>query len=227
MSMKWSEYVKNVFKIKMFLKGLPRSGKTVLAASVTNLGPTLYIDLEGGLIAAKKWINQDNLDIEHIPTTDPRACTDAMNRAIEKAMSGKYEWVVMDSFTEFTGQLEDQYSKGEAGVKDWMAIIEKAKKVGRFFRDGDFHCIVTGLLKRDTAEPIMPGQTSIVIPSFFPIISMIQVKNYGKMGAKRILVSDPLSSKDVGDRYDILSNEEVIDEKNPEDVFKKLLKGIS
>jgi hypothetical protein len=150
-----------------------------------------------------------------------------MNRVIEKAMSGKYEWVVMDSFTEFTGQLEDQYSKGEAGVKDWMAIIEKAKRVGRFFRDGDFHCIVTGLVKRDTAEPIMPGQTSIVIPSFFPIISMIQVKNYGKLGAKRVLVSDPLSTKDVGDRFGILDIEEPISDEHPEEIFMKLLEGIS
>ncbi|HKZ40117.1 MAG TPA: AAA family ATPase [Candidatus Hodarchaeales archaeon] len=226
--MRWDEYIKGTTKVKFFIEGLPRSGKTCLAASASKIGKTLYIDAEGGLVSARKFVNKDNIEIEKISTINSDVCLKQLEGAMIKAMSGKYEWIVLDSITEISGQLEDQYAKKEGGgsVKDWMTIVEKVKKIGRFLRDGDFHCIVTALLKGgDGNEPVLPGSTAIVLPSFYNTLSKIQVLKIG--GAmRRTLVSDGLMAVSVGDRLNILDSTEPIDEQNPELILAKLVNGI-
>jgi hypothetical protein len=223
--MKWEDYVKGVSYVKLFVKARPRAGKTYLAASASRLGKTLFIDAEGGLITAKDVINAENLDIEILPTTDPKAFSERLNAVINRILTEEFDWVVLDSFTEITGQLEDQYSKGEGQIKDWMTIIEKVKKLGRFLRDGDFHCIMTCLMKPDT-DPILPGQTSTVVPSFYNTLGMIETR---KVGTKevRALVTQGFSSQSIGDRLGILDSVEVIDAKHPETVLQKLVSGVA
>jgi len=225
--MKWDDYVKGTSFVKLFIKGPPRSGKTYLAASASRLGKTLFIDAEGGLITARNVIDKDNLEIEILPITDnPSTRTKVLERILNRTMNEHFDWVVFDSFTELAGQLEDQYSKGAGEVKDWMSIIETTKKIGRYLRDGDFHLIVTCLMKQKDFDPILPGQSSTVIPSFYNTLGMIETRKMPK-GEVRALVTHGTTMQSVGDRYGILDPAETIDKDHPELLLQKLVDGIA
>lgn len=222
--MKWDEYVKGMAHVKLFLKGRPRCGKTYLAASATKLGRTLYVEVEGGLISAHHVVDKENLEIEFIPITDPELFTKKLDTVMSRIMTEKFDWVVIDSFTEIIGHLESQYTRSDGETKDWMTIIEKAKKLGRFLRDGDFNCIITCLMDSNF-EPVLPGKASTIIPSFYNTTAMIETRTFNGQEA-RVLVSSGMAAHAIGDRFNILEPFEIIDKDHPEKVLQKLLTGI-
>lgn len=222
--MKWEEYVKGYKYVKLFLKAEPKVGKTFLCASASRLGKTLYVDAEGGLITARNIINKDNLDIEVIPTTETGKCAESIANALDKALSGDYDWVIFDSISEMSEQLAMHHTK-DTENPDWMKITNSVKKLGRYLRDGHFNCIVTALCN-PKGEVVMPGKTKISVPSFYNTCSMIQKQKIGKSEIF-YLVSGGTGEHGIGDRFGIFDEREEIPKDHPEIVLQKLVDGIA
>jgi hypothetical protein len=222
--MKWDEYVKQYSHLKLFIKGLPGSGKTYLAASCSQLGKTKYIDMEGGLVAASKVINPDNIDITVINLENANKASQQFSQAMNEVISGGYEWVVVDSFSEFAGLLQVEYSKSDGQNKDWITIIEKIKKTARFLRDGKFNTIITCHMKEKNNEVILPGTTSVEVPGMFGILGQCDYATIS--GDQKFVLKTRDFAPHVRDRFGVLDGTEVIDAVNPSELLQKMIDGI-
>jgi len=238
--MDWAEYQATYTFVKAFIKGPPGDGKTFLASGATQVGKTLFIDVEGGLISGRGIVVPKNLEIESIKETDPKKFFERLGVAIGKAMSGDFSWVVLDSFSEVTGRMEDEYATaskdGRVDIKDWFVLTERAKRFGRLLRDLPCHTIVTAVTKptgkEDDAgktifEPVLPGQTAAIVPSFFDIVGLMRKRpNLKEGGNGYFLCVDGPSLFQVRDRTRTLAGEERVSDKTPGDVWKKAAEGL-
>jgi hypothetical protein len=232
----WSDYISTYSHIKAFVKGPPGGGKTYLSASITQVCKTLFVDVEGGLISAHPIINTQNLTLRCIRETDAKSFFGRLTDAVNEAMSGQYEALVIDSLTEIVGRMEDEYSSASKNGKlefgDWYVLMDRVKKFGRLLRDMKAHVIVTSLTKptkqEDSTsifEPVLPGQSCAVVPSFFDIVGLLR-RGTGKSAAAYSLVTDGPSIYQVRDRTHTLAADEVIDPKRPDLVWRKIMDGL-
>jgi hypothetical protein len=222
--------------VKVFLKGPSGGGKTYLAAQATHLWRTLYIDVEGGLFSAFKAIKKENIEVRLVREPDPKDFFEKLGDAVCEAESGKYECVVVDSLTEIAGRMEDDYaaksSTGKVEFGSWYELQERLRRMCRRLKDLNCNVIVTNLTKPvgDKAEtqfePVFPGQSATVIPSFFDTTGLVR-KMTGKTSSNYVLTTDGPAIYQVRDRYGALQAEETIDEKSPLKIWKKLQDGIS
>lgn len=236
----WSEYLAAYQHVNAFVKGPPGDGKTFLASGCSQIGKTLAIDVEGGLISAKDIVNPKNLTIRMVKESDPKAFFAQLSEAVGQAMSGEFEWVILDSISEVAGRMEDEYATaskdGRVDIKDWFVLTERVKRFGRLLRDLPCHKIVTAITKptgkeddggKTIFEPVLPGQTAAVVPSFFDIVGLMRKRPVEKgPGNNYWLCTDGPSIFQVRDRTRMLAGEEKVDAKNPGNVWKKALEGI-
>lgn len=233
--MNFDEYLAKWTFLKVFLKGPSGSGKTYLAAQITHLFKTLYIDVEGGLFSAFPAVKKENIEVRLIREPDPKEFFEKLGDAVGEAESGKYEAVVVDSLTEISGRMEDEYasksSTGKVEFGSWYELQERLRRMCRRLKDLNCHVVVTNLTKPsgDKAEtqfePVFPGQSSTVIPSFFDTTGLVR-KVTGKGGSEYVLTTDGPAIYQVRDRYRALAADEKIIEKDPTRIWKKLQDGI-
>lgn len=234
--MNFDEYLAKWTFLKVFLKGPSGGGKTFLAAQATHLWRTLYIDVEGGLFSANTAVNRKNIEVRLIREPDPKDFFEKLGDAVCEAESGKYEAVVVDSLTEISGRMEDDYaaksSTGKVEFGSWYELQERLRRMCRRLKDLNAHVIVTNLTKPsgDKAEtqfePVFPGQSATVIPSFFDTTGLVR-KVTGKGTSDYVLTTDGPAIYQVRDRYRALAADEKIVEKDPTRIWKKLKEGIT
>jgi hypothetical protein len=227
----FDEYMSGNTFIKAFLKGPAGTGKTYLAASISHIGRTLYIAAEGGLVSARGVVNKGNLVIADVKDADPDKFFNNIGEALGEAMSDAYECVVVDSITEIGGKMEDQYAanEGKVGIQDWFQLVSRMKKFAKHLRDMGKHTVVTAITKasgkdddaKSIYEPILPGQTAAVVPSFFDIVGMMK-KSLGPKSLDVSVLTVGPSAFGVRDRTGSLGSDEKVDVKNPEKLWIKV-----
>jgi hypothetical protein len=235
----FDEVMQGYSKIKCFLKGPPGDGKTVAAATISHLCPTLFIDVEGGILAARDVVNKQNITVRQVKNPDPKGFFEMLSVAVGEAMSGEYGAVVIDSISEVSGRMEDEYAsaskEGRVDIKDWFVLTERVKRFSRLLRDLPCHTIVTAITKptgkegddsKTIFEPVLPGQTAAIVPSFFDVVALMR-KRPAKKGNDYYMVTDGPSLFQVRDRTRTLSGEELIDASKPGAVWKKAAEGLN
>lgn len=234
--MDFDTYLRSYTWVKAFLKGPPGSGKTYLAAAATHLWKTLYVDVEGGLLSAFPIVKRDHIVVRLIKEPEAGAFFDRLADAVDEAERGQYECVVLDSITEVSGRMEDEYSAqsktGKIEFGEWFVLIERIKRLARRLRDLKCHTIVTSLTKptgKEEAttifEPILPGQASATVPSMYDIVGLLR-KGVGKTPEYTVAVDGP-SFFQVRDRTRALRGEERVDEKEGWRVWEKAKQGLA
>lgn len=228
----FDDYMTENAFIKAFIKGPSGTGKTYLASAISHLGKTLYIAAEGGLVSARDVVNKGNIVIADVKDSDPNKFFDNVGEALGEAMSDAYECVVVDSMTEVGGKMEDQYAQGTDGkvtIQDWFLLIGRMKKFAKHLRDMPKHTVVTAITKptgkeddpKAIYEPILPGQSAAVVPSFFDLVGMMK-KNLGTKGLEVSVLTAGPSMFGVRDRTGSLGVDEKVDAKNPEKLWFKV-----
>jgi hypothetical protein len=186
-------------------------------------------------MSASGVVKRDNLVIRLVKDTDNAKFFENTADAMDEAERGGYECVVFDSITEVAGRMEDEYSAqsktGKIEFGDWFVLIERVKRLARRLRDLKCHTIVTSLTKptgKEDAttifEPILPGQSSAVVPSFFDIIGLMR-KGLAKSVEYFVAVDGP-SFYQVRDRTRGLRGEERVNEKDPWTIWQKAYAGL-
>lgn len=234
--MDFDEYLAKWTFLKVFLKGASGSGKTFLAAQATHMWKTLYVDVEGGLFSAFPAVKKENIEVRLIREPDSKEFFEKLADAIGEAESGKYECVVIDSLTEIAGRMEDDYasksSTGKVEFGSWYELQERLRRMCRRIKDLNCHAIVTNLTKPTSGEkaeavfePVFPGQSATVIPSFFDTTALIR-KVTGPKGSEYVMTTDGPAIYQVRDRYRALAADEKIVQSDPTRIWKKLSDGI-
>jgi hypothetical protein len=235
--MRFEDYLEQYQHIKAFIKGPTGIGKTYFAASISQACKTLYVDVEGGLLSAVGVVKGPNVTVRLIKEIDHRAFFNRLSDIMAEAMSGQYQAVVIDSIGEIAGRMEDEYAskdeKGTVDIKSWFILTERVKRFSRLLRDLPCHTIVTCLTKptgkddgKTIFEPILPGQTAAVVPSFFDIVGLLR-KGAGKTGNEYYLVTNGISLFQVRDRTHTLDPEERVTQDKPHLVWDKVLTGMA
>jgi len=228
-----SEYLSQHTFVKAFVKGPSGEGKTVLAAQVTHLWNTLYIDAEGGVVSAIPFMKRENVTVRIIREQDAGAFFLRLQEAMDEVDTGQYECVVVDSLTEIASRMEDEYAiKGETGFDKWSGLLERMKRFSRRLRDMNCHVVATGITKpigREDAgsvyEPAISGQAAAFVPSYFDVVGLMRKRSTKSMTEYYFTTSGP-SVYQVRDRWRALAPEERVDEAKPGEVWKKLWAGI-
>lgn len=222
--------------VKTFVKGPTGTGKTFLAAGVTHLWRTLYIDVEGGLFSAWPTVRKENIEVRLIREPESVDFFGRLAEAVSEAESGKYEAVVLDSLTEIAGRMEDDYAMksttGKVEFGDWFDMLGRIKRLCRRLRDCQCHTVVTSLTKPTKQEggdaifePALSGQAAAIVPSMFDTVGLCR-KVTAKGQSSYVFTTDGPSVYQVRDRYRALAPDETIPEKDGGKVWKKLEDGI-
>lgn len=235
---KLSTYLKEKAHVNLCLLGPPGGGKTFLAASASRLGKTLLIELEGGVISARDVVDEESIEI--MPASNLRTAEDT--REFERTIrgigdEGRFEWVILDSFTELAGRLEEDYARtnGTPTIKDWCVMVERLQTVARMLRDGPFHTIVTVLAEtRDESSrlaytPALPGKCKTTIPSYFHTTLLVRAENVGEQNGQRVAhfaYSNAPRLANVRDRYRVIEGRVEISSDHPELLLKRMVDSL-
>lgn len=235
--MKIGDLLKNHTYLKVFLKGQPGTGKTFLAASISKLFKTIFIDVEGGILSARKVMDTD-MEIRLIREPDNKVFFDKLGYAMGEALSGKYEAIVVDSITEISGRMEAELAKGDGKltIQDRGSITYRIKELGRKLRDAQAHVIVNALLKpmyreddTDVYECALSGQSAVFVPSYFDTLALMRKVRVGagkSAKTSHLFTTDGPSIYNVRDRNNLLEGSEPVDSERPERLWEKMIKGI-
>jgi len=221
---------KDVAKSPTFLfYGLPKSGKTTLAASaalVEELSPVLVIDFEGGTESLAGLY-----DVDVIRITNYEQGSEFLPKLLTQDHG--YKTVVLDPVNAFQKQLQDQIvrkqkefqpsakannSLGERSMlqADWMVVGDKMRKLFEGFHNAPFVTIFTAHAEKDKdpntgallMEPMMQGKISKSelgrIPTIIGYVRMVEeggnVFPVVRFGGGRGIIA--------GDRLRVLDTEE-------------------
>jgi hypothetical protein len=230
----FGQYLAQYATVNALVKGPPGSGKTCFAASASRLGKTLVIEAEGGLVSARKFIDPKNLEIRDIRSQDPKDVFSKLSEAMGEAMGGGYEFVVLDSFVEVVGRMEDEYSQSSSGKKDWYILMDRVKKFARILRDLPCSKIITCLTRisddeehnKTVYDPLLAGSAAGLVPSMFDINGYMKRVSVPKGGEEFVFVTTGPSLFKVRDRTGTLAPEEKVTEKSAHLVWEKVRTGL-
>ncbi len=226
-------------RVSAFIKGAPGDGKTFLAAATSAIWETYYIDVEGGLFSAAPAVHSDHLEVDYIQEPDSKQffikVGDALSKAEGLVQQKKINCIVFDSLTELAGRMEADYAQQSANGKvefgEWYQLLDRLRRMVRRLKDIPCHVIVTAITKPQGGEgtkifePILPGQSSSVIPSFFDVVGLMRkVSNKGKQSY--VFSSGGPALYQVRDRYRALAADEPVTEEEPWRVWEKLAAGV-
>lgn len=235
--MSFDDYLRKWSFVKALVKGPPGSGKTCLAAGAAHIWKTLYIDVEGGLFSACPEIKRENVEVFHIQEAEAKDFFAHLGSAVEEAESGKYECVVLDSFAEVAGRMEDDYAQKSASGKlefgEWSELLSRIKRLCRRLRDCACHTIVTCLTKPTGDEGAgkifelaIPGQSAAIVPSMFDTIGLMRKVSVNRK-SQYLFTTDGPSVFQVRDRYRSLEPDEVVKEGEAWKVWKKIMDEVA
>lgn len=178
--------------INMLVYGDPGVGKTWLggsASDVEDMGPVLYIDVEGGTLTLR----------EHFPLVDVvrvQSWSDMAKvyNALKKGEGG-YRTVVLDSLTEIQKfsmetimrdlvAAEPDRDPDVPGMREWGKNINQLRTLVRRFRDLPMNVIFTALSATDKdgktgkmfTRVNLSGKLSGEVPGFVDIVMYMYVK---------------------------------------------------
>jgi hypothetical protein len=180
------------FNFNLMIYGRPGVGKTVLAASsadVPDMGPVLFLDIEGGTLSAAAM----NYDCD---TVRIRTWVDFQN-IYEDIYAGRtpYKTVVLDSLTEIQkfSMLNIMYQniQEDSGrdpdipaIRDWGKNSEQTRRLIRGFRDLPINTIFTALVIEEKNQktglvekkPQLSGKLSGEAAGFLDIVLYMYLK---------------------------------------------------
>lgn len=236
--MDYNSYLSQNATINAIVKGPPGGGKTCFAAAVSRLGKTFWIDAEGGLRSARKFVNPENMEIRDIREQEPEKFFENLSSALGDFMAAKdYEFLVLDSFVEVVGRMEDEYARspGDKGRgKDWYALMDRVRKFARILRDLRCSKIITCLTRISADEehnktiydPLLSGTAAGLIPSMFDIVGYMHRVGIPKGGEEFHFISQGPSVFKVRDRTGTLQPTEKVTEKDAHKIWEKVRTGL-
>jgi len=193
--------------LKMLVYGPPGAGKTVLAATaseVPEMGPVLYVDIEGGTLS----IRDKKVDVLRVNTFTE------LVQLLEILRSGQHNWktVVIDSLTEVQKlnmyevmkkvSMQDPTRDPDIpSLREYGKNTEQIRKIIRGYRDlAGTHVIFTALANEVKDEktgivktqPALTGKLAIEIPGFLDIVAYLSVAEQDGSEV-RVLVTDMTS----------------------------------
>lgn len=185
----------NFKKLKCLFYGPSGVGKTVLGGSmsvVPALGPSLGIDIEGGMTSLAAF-GYDSIDLTRV---NAFTSSDESFMKVYQFLCGPdniYASAILDSITELQAMVVDESLK-EAGKKQpdlavWNLVTGKMRKAIRRIRDLPMHVVTTALERQVKDEgtgvmvrqPSLNGKMSEELPGYFDIVARIDTKR-GKEG---------------------------------------------
>jgi phage nucleotide-binding protein len=203
--------------INMLVYGDPGVGKTVLAGSasqVDQLGPVLYVDVEGGTLSLRE--RYPDVDVVRIKSFDDLG---ALFEALRKGDSG-YKTIVLDSITEIQKfgmysimkralQNDPDRDPDLPGIGEWGKNTEQMRRLIRAFRDLPMNCIFIALAAVDQdkkgnklIKPALSQKLSNEIAGFLDIVVYFYKKEVEGAITRLLLTqgTDEVIAKDRTDR---------------------------
>lgn len=233
-------------KIKLLYFGREGVGKTTLAASATNGGRTLFINVEGGLkpTALKQWgINLDNLEVWE--PDKGKITIDGIKKLIQDLYDDLEEdpnsWfcVVVDSISELVNTLrENATNKRVLKLKklrpnmeidedfvdrdDYATMTNQLRQVIRHLRDLPCHVIFTSLEKNDEEGTRIPAVNPALVTDLLGYVDVALNVQAGIANKKRVVraVSAPTEEIRAKDRFGVLP--EVVKDPSFENIAKTI-----
>jgi hypothetical protein len=204
---------------KILIYGVPGAGKTYLAgeaASLEQMSPVLFIDIEGGTKTIRNLY--PDVDVVRVQDViDPKTgriktyAWKKLQDVYEDIRKGvKYKTIVVDSLTE-AQKVSMYYAMAESirtsgrerdpdvpEMRDWGKSGEQVRRFVRAFRDLDCHVIFTALaadVKDQTTgtvvvKPSLPGKLADEIPAYLDEVLYLYCKS-NKEGVERKILTEP------------------------------------
>lgn len=206
--------------INALIYGRPGVGKTVLAgsaAAVDEMGPVLFIDIEGGTLSVRS-----RYPTVEVVRVDSWMSMQKVYDQLRREKGGGFKTVVIDSLTE-----AQKFSMNEImrtvtnanpdrdpdipGIKDWGKSIEQIRKMVRLFRDLPVHTIFTAHEATDKDErtgavlvhPSLPGKLANEVAGFVDMV-LYMYKKAVDGTVTRLLLTDGTDTRIAKDRSDAL-----------------------
>ena len=214
--MKISPIEETEHTLNVLVYGDPGVGKTTFAASAAKhpeLGPVLFINIEGGMLSIR---SEDKVyTTEQIKST---ADVEALFWRLQKGELEQFKTIVLDSITELqTLNLEEIGKKGGRGVdalelQDYGKSTAQLRRLFRMFRDLPRHVIFTALVVREmpqtnrkSAQPteVRPHLTSKLSQSVQGYMDAVWYLYVDADGERQLLTSPvgPYKAKTRGARF--------------------------
>lgn len=188
--------------INIMLYGEPGVGKTVLAgsaAAVEQMGPVLFVDIEGGTLSLRH--TYPDVDVVRVQSFNE------MGKLFAELRKGQSEYrtIVLDSLTEIQKfgmydimqralQEDDSRDPDLPGIGEWGKNTEQMRRFVRAFRDLPMNVIFTALVREEKdrgktfVKPGLSAKLSGEVAGFLDIVSFMYVREVdGEM--KRLLAT--------------------------------------
>jgi hypothetical protein len=205
--------------INMLIYAESGVGKTVLcgsAAAVSEMGPVLFIDVEGGTMSLMDFY--PNVQVIRIQSWND------MQRLVKLIAKGDhgYNTIVIDSLSECSKLSMQNVMDVEVAtssrdidpdvpeIRHWGKNIEQMRRFVRTMRDLEVNVLFTALSDKEKdnkgkwqSYPMMPGKLSKEIPGFMDIVCYYYIKSTkreGKDVKQRLLVSTSTDTAVAKDR---------------------------
>jgi phage nucleotide-binding protein len=202
--------------LNLLIYGDSGIGKTTLAGSadvVTEMSPTLVVDVEGGTESLRH--AYPNVDVVRVKTWNE------MQQVYDELHAGrhKYQTVILDSLTEIQKfsmmqimfdlieKKGDEVDPDVPGMREWGKNIEQIRRFVRGFRDLPMNAIFTSLSKEDKnprtgkskTMPSLSGKVAAEVPAFLDVVLYYYIKRVDDV-EKRLLLSSPTETIIAKDR---------------------------
>jgi hypothetical protein len=167
MGLKPYEHTNTGALLKLMLYGQPGTGKTFFGASASEVGKTLFLNVEGGMMSAKPSPNIMVFDVRNTPSQSAIAFLDQVLWALADRNLTENPWIdglktiVLDSGSEYSAAALEWIVRNEvqnnpkrkgasvdnAWVDDYGRLTSTLKRQFRMLKDLPYNVIVTALAK--------------------------------------------------------------------------------
>lgn len=190
----------NTFGLKILVHGPPGAGKTRLCATTGDLGRTLIISVEGGLLSVRDW----DIDVVQVRTIDD------VYEVFEylKKEGDAYTWVCLDSISEIAEiVLAGEKLRNRDARRAYGEMADTVFDLIRGFRNLNCHVLMTAKQGREEIDgrtlhgPLLPGrQLTLNVAYLFDEVFALRVETNSEGEIIRVLQTGRSRSYDAKDR---------------------------